>query len=124
MDIYDRALWPSPDENPLIQLFLSGDDWISNQDINAAISLERASQKRSLISQWQTLASQIGVSETRLVGTAMAVSTRGAHSQTGGVTREFSRKALILIATRAQAVNAAAFLDWLASRMVEEVRHG
>lgn len=110
--IYDRSRWPTPASNPLIQLFERGDDWFSNSEL--LIALGYSTRKKSLIAQWPTLAEQLGDTETSVAERGLATPNAARQPRGGGVERYFSRKALVLIAMRAQTINAASFCDWLA----------
>lgn len=119
-DIYDRALWPTPDENPLVQLFENSEDWVSNKELVAAFGL---AERRAMMSNQTAFVQCLAHEDT-------AVWTRdswrqgvGVSRSNGGTERVYSKKALILAAMRVNTVNAAAFRDWLANRMVE-VCHG
>ena len=113
MSIYDRSTWPAPRENPLIQLFEQDKEWYTNAEILEALGY--GDTKRSLISSWPTLAAQIGDDHTAITTRGLLLGGADRHPRSGGVERCFTRKALILIAMRAQTVNAAAFCDWLAA---------
>lgn len=122
MSIYDRSNWPRHDSNPLILMFDRGDDWYSSTEINACIDPIRATAKRSLISNWPTLGEQIGDTETVLRSRDWLTSSAQPQGRTGGLERYYSRKAVLLIAMRAQSVNAAAFRDWLAEMVIMDER--
>lgn len=122
MSIYDRSQWPAPASNPLILMFERGDEWYSSSEINACIDPARADAKRSLISNWPTLRLQIGEEDTVLRGRDWILKSAAPQGRTGGLERYYSRKAVILIAMRAQSVNAAAFRDWLAEGIVLDER--
>lgn len=111
MSIYDRSTWPDPRANPLVLLFERGDHWYSNTEILTALGYE---PRRSLISQWPTLAEQLGEGETAVRNRGLLVIDDKRQPRTGGLERYFSRKALIIIAMRAQSANAAAFCNYIA----------
>lgn len=120
MTIYDRSKWPAEDHNPLIILFESEADWFSNSEVLAALGY--GDTKRSLISQWPTLAEQLGEGETAIAERGLMVADNRRQPRGGGLERYYSRKAVALIAMRAQTVNAAAFCDWLAAETAADVR--
>lgn len=113
--IYDRSKWPNANNNPLIMLFEREGDWFSNTELLAALGYSSA--KKSLIAQWPTLAQQLGDGDTAIAERGLLLGDSRRQPRGGGVERYFSRKALVLIAMRAQTVNAAAFCDWLAEEM-------
>lgn len=112
MSIYDRAAWPHPSANPLIVLFERGDEWVSNSELLAALGY--VSHKKSLIAQWPSLAEQLGA-DTAVAERGLMIPDSSRQPRGGGVERYFNRKALVLIAMRAQTSTAAAFCDWLAA---------
>lgn len=112
MSIYDRSTWPDHTENPLILLFENNQEWYTNAEIMAALGY--TDQKRSLISQWPTLAEQIGEEHTGTISRGLMVPDADRQRRGGGTERYFTRKAFVLIAMRAQTVNAAAFCDYVA----------
>lgn len=120
MSIYDRAAWPKRSHNPLIQLFESGSEWFSNTELLRALGY--TSRKKSLISQWPTLAAQLGEDETCVAERGLMIPESRRQPRTGGLERYFSRKAIVLIAMRAQTINAAAFCDWIAEEAALDAR--
>lgn len=112
MSIYDRSKWPSHEANPLVLMLKRGDQWYSNTEILAGLGYGGAN--RSLVSQWPTLLDQIGKTETTVEQLGWMSPAPQAQPRGGGQERFYSRKALVIIAMRAQTVNAAAFRDWLA----------
>lgn len=121
MDIYDRALWPSPDSNPLVRLILSADQWFSNEELVKAIGL---SPKRALLSTGTAFGRQIADDDAAIVSRDYLVPGKKVTRANGGTMRVFNRRALILAAMRAETINAAAFRDWMASRLAGEANHG
>lgn len=123
-DIYDRSKWPSPEANPLVLLLQRGDEWYSNKDIAVALGL---TERRALLSE---VAPHFGRSlvdeDTALILHGLIVPTKGVRAANSGrgKTRLFSRRALVLAGMRTNTVNAAAFRDWLASRVAGEVANG
>lgn len=117
MDIYDRAGWPPPDENPILKLLQSGEDWIENVDVVVAIKGPDASPNQLPVGETVDAVGDLG-EETRLIERESVNGRRGLRI------RVYSKKGLVLIAMRARTLNAAAFRDWLADRMVEEIGHG
>ena len=120
-DIHDRANWPSPVSNPLIILFERDADWFSNTEIVAALGW-RKGRSRSIVGQWPTLLEQLDPNDTIVTSRYSSVSDGQKAPQAGGQERYFTKKALALIAMRAQTVNAAAWRDWLASDLELEAR--
>ena len=123
-DIYDRSAWPPPESNPLVQMFERGDDWYSNKELNTALQPGSERQRRSVVSNWPTLRNQLADEDSMVSDRHFSQSTVVPQGGTGGLSRYWSRKALIIIAMRAQTINAAAFRDWLAHRLAKEVGHG
>jgi hypothetical protein len=125
-DIYDRSKWPQPEANPLVVLLQRGDEWYSNKEINAALSLCRAGKKPGIpMADIKRVMRIIGESESIVSSPGQVFQTSQiAANRTGGVERFYSRKALVLLCLRANTANAAAFRDWLASRTAGEVVNG
>ena len=121
MDIYDRRFWPSPAANPLVNLFERDSDWYSNKEIVAALGLS-ATRPKALISQWPTLIDQIGEDNTALAERGLMLPTSERGRRAGGLERYYTKKALVLIAMRAQTTTAAAFRDCLAEDHELEAR--
>lgn len=117
MSAYDRSAWPDAERNPLVQLLRREDEWFSNAEILEALGY--GGTKRSLISQWPTLASQLGDDDTVVESRGVMFVDNKPQGRTGGLERKYSRKALVLIAMRAQTTNAAAFRDWVAARVAD-----
>ena len=115
MSIYDRSQWPAPEANPLVIMLNRGDEWFSNKELTAALGI---SGGRSILAQWPTLIDQIGEQET-LVESRYGFLPRGDRGNHGGLARYYSRKAVVLIAMRAQTPVAAAFRDWVGSRIAD-----
>lgn len=117
MNIYDRAGWPLPEQNPLVQLLLRPGSWVSNKELAEALGLVNTTRSKSVTGHWPNVLEELGPSETRIA--------KGNGAPLGRQTqRFFSKKALILTALRARTVNARGFCDWLASRVAQEVDHG
>jgi len=121
MSIYDRARWPSPETNPLVQMLLRGDEWISQGELVAALGL---TPHRALLSQGTIFAEQIREDDAAIVGRTFLTTGTDVSRGNGGAQRVFSLRALVLAAMRTNTINAAAFRDWLASRTAEGVTHG
>jgi len=120
-DIYDRTKWPSPESNPLVLLLQRGDEWYSNEELVRAFGL---SADRALLSRGTSLVKILRDNDAALVSRDELAHGKSIGRSHGGQQRVFNRRALILAAMRTNTVNAAAFRDWLASRMAEEVSHG
>lgn len=126
-DIYDRSKWPSPEANPLVQLVMRGDEWYSNKEVNAAFDVGRQGSKAgSPMSNFKQVIRVIGPSATLLDSRSRGLKRLdGSAAQHGGSARYYSRKALVLLAMRANTINAAAFRDWLAGGFADAiVEHG
>ena len=119
MSIYDRDAWPDPSANPLITILEREGEWISNAEL--LVALGYSSCKKSLIAQWPTLAEQLGA-DTIIAERGLAVPNAERQPRGGGRERYFSMKALVLIAMRAQTVNAVAFCDWIAAGAAIDAR--
>jgi len=114
MSINDRASWPSPAQNPLIALLKGDDEWIDNQTLAIALDPSNLHRRRSLVRHWPDLDDVLGPETAMRQGDLMVPwKQRGGR----GIRRVYSRKALVLIAMRAQTRNAAAFRDWLAGEI-------
>ena len=114
MNIYDRAGWPSPERNPLVQLLLRPEPWMSNGELATALGLVNTTRSKSVTGHWKSVTEELGKEETMFrVGDGVAASRQRV--------RCFSKKALVLTAMRARTINAAAFRDWLASRTAGEM---
>lgn len=115
-DIYDRAKWPPPEANPLVAMFQGGDDWIGNHELADALGLVNTTRgNKSVTGHYKDVLSYLGSDCSKLERQSFN-GNRGTQER-----RFFSRKAVVLIAMRARTVNAAAFREWLATRVVEEV---
>jgi prophage antirepressor-like protein len=114
MSIYDRKAWPSPENNPLVIMLERGEEWFSNAEIVAALG---SPPGKSILAQWPTLAEQIGEDHTGIVARGFITPTTERRASHGGQERVFSKKALVIIAMRAQTANAAAFRDCVAERL-------
>jgi len=125
-DIYDRSKWPTAEQNPLVQLLLRGDEWYTNRDINAAFDPARAEKPNGApmadLAQTMKIIGE-GHSAIRTAGGGYRVTKANAAAH-GGTERIYSREALVMLAMRANTVNAAAFRAWLASRVAGEVANG
>jgi len=119
MSIYDQSKWPNPEANPLVIMLERGDQWFSNTEINTALDPERRNKNRSVIANWPTLAEQLRDGDTMIEGRTFREPTNDRQGRTGGVSRYFSQRALILIIMRAQTINAAACRDWIATAMAD-----
>lgn len=119
-DIYDRGSWPPPEQNPLIRLFEREGEWVSNAELVAALGL---SSRRSLGASYggRSLLRRLGDGDTLIVERNWAFVAPYPMGNTGGQERIFSRKAMVLLSMNIQTVNAAAFRDWVATRIVGEV---
>lgn len=115
-DIYDRALWPSPESNPVIQLLTRDDDWFSNAELVEALGL---APRRALMSMGTIFSRQIDSLDSAIVDRNYLTPGVGVNRANGGTMRVFNRRALIIAAMRTETINAAAFRDWLASRAAE-----
>lgn len=115
-DIYDRALWPSPEANPLVQLLLSGEQWFSNEQLTRALGL---SPTRAMLSNQTGFARQIDRDDTAVESRDFLTPGIGVSRSNGGTMRLFNRRALVIAGMRTNTANAAAFRDWVATCMVE-----
>lgn len=126
-DIYDRSKWPPPEANPVVQMVMRGDDWYSNKEVNAAFDVGRKGSKAgSPMSNLKQVIRVIGEAETVIESRSFgAIQSSRAAFKDGGSARYYSRKALVLLAMRANTINAAAFRDWLAGGFADAiVEHG
>lgn len=121
MDIYDRAGWPPPEQNPLVQLLRSGEEWFSNEQVAVALGL---SAKRALVCNQTTLVRQLRDDDTAIESRSWLIPTKSISASHGGTLRLLSRRGVILAGMRTNTVNAAAFRDWLADQVAGEVGHG
>lgn len=119
MDIYDRSNWPSPDVNPLVLLLRRPDEWFTNMEIQAALAPENADgpKTKSPMGQWPRLRELLREGDTMMASRHFMWKSPTPEKRTGGLERLFSRRALVLIAFRAQTVNALAFRDWVADQI-------
>jgi|GEM_PF-1408568 len=127
IDIYDRSKWPPPEANPLVQLVMRGDEWYSNKEVNAALDAEREGSKAGLpMANLKQVIRVIGETETVIESRSFGViQSSKAAFKSGGSARYYSRKALVLLAMRANTINAAAFRDWLAGGFAHAIiEHG
>lgn len=126
-DIYDRSKWPPPEANPLVLLVLRGDQWFTNKEINAALDPGRADGKprgAPMANLKQTM-KVIGEGHSAIWTSRQAwMLTNAPAVNHGGVERVYTLEALILLAMRANTVNAAAFRAWLANKVAGEVLNG
>lgn len=74
--------------------------------------------------KWPRLREMVGEGETIVQARGVRYASPSPHLANQGGERLFSRKALVIICLRAQTPNAAAFRDWLASRIAGEVSNG
>lgn len=126
-DIYDRSEWPSPEANPLVQLVMRGDEWYSNKEINSALDVGREGSKAGApMANLKQVIRVIGETETVIESRSFgAIQSSRAAFKDGGTARYYSRKALVLLAMRANTINAAAFRDWLAGEFAAAIaQHG
>ncbi|HBJ85110.1 MAG TPA: hypothetical protein DDZ88_14815 [Verrucomicrobiales bacterium] len=121
MDIYDRSAWPPPEANPLVQLFLRGDEWYSNEEIVNALGL---APKRALLSNETVFGHMIDDADTALESRGRLYPGKSISRAHGGQRRMFNRRAFLLAAMRASTTRAAGFRFWLASLLMVEVPHG
>lgn len=121
MNIYDRANWPKDDENPLIALLSTDEEWFDGQRLVLCLGLTK---KRSMLAGNTVFARQLDDTDTAIEARGWITPTKRVSSAHGGQKRVFSRRAVILAAMRTNTVNAAAFRDWLATRMAEETARG
>lgn len=117
-NIYDQAKWPPPENNPLIQLLRSGEEWFSNEQVAIALGL---SPRRSLVCNQTTLVRQLREEDTAIESRSWLIPTKSISASHGGTVRLLSRRGVILAAIRVNTVNAAAFRDWLADQVAGEV---
>lgn len=120
-DIYDRSAWPPPEQNPLVQLLLSGEEWFSNEQVAVALGL---SAKRALVCNQTALVRQLREEDTAIESRSWLIKTKSISASHGGTLRLLSRRGVILAGMRTNTVNAAAFRDWLADQVAGEVDHG
>ncbi len=118
MDIYDRSIWPSPDRNPLVRMLESGDEWFTNEQIVLALGL---AQGRALMSKGTIFQKQIAEGDAAIVSRGWLTPGTKISRSNGGSLRVFNRRALVMAAMRTDTVNAAAFRDWMASRLTSEL---
>jgi len=112
-DIFDRSKWPPAEENPLVRLFNSGDDWFSNKALAEALQLVNTTRSKSVVGHYKNLLEEIGPENTKLERPSFQGHDMGREM------RLYSRKAFILIAMRSRTRNARAFCDWLAQRIAD-----
>lgn len=112
MDIYDRAGWPPPEQNPILGLLRRPDEWFPNSEVVDAFKDPGMVRNQMPVGPTTEALEMLG-SETRL-------------EQRGSKTwrRYYTKKAIVLMAMRARTRNARAFRDWLAERMAGEADHG
>lgn len=115
-DIYDRSSWPSPADNPLVQMLERDEAWYSNEEIVTALGLTKG---RALISNGTIFKRQLAQGDTAMVSRGWTIPTESINRSHGGQRRVFSRRALVLAAMRTDTRNAAAFRDWIATRVAE-----
>lgn len=118
MDIYDRAAWPKPESNPLVQLLLSGDEWFTNEQIVTALGLSR---NRALLSEGTIFKRQIDDGDAGTVSRGWLTPGKKVTRSNGGTMRVFNRRALVIAAMRTDTLHAAAFRDWMATKLAEEL---
>lgn len=109
----NRALWPSPQENPIVALVLGDREWISNREVADAIGLGNAKGNVSVQAHFPGLIEDL-TGDTRLMPTP------GEPWQKPRQFRAFNKRAIIHIAMRARTANSAAFRDWIAHRILED----
>lgn len=105
-----------------MQLLLRGDEWYSNQEIVQALGL--TSDRALLSNVAPTFRRALGESDAAIVSRGLVVPGLNVSAANTGGGRVFSRRALVLAAMRTNTVNAAAFRDWMASRVAGEVANG
>jgi len=107
MSVYERANWPHPDNNPLVQLWLRGDDWYSSVEIEGAFAASGVAKRNaSYLSLWPDLAQ----SGTATVEGGLLVASPVTRSGNRG--RHYSRQSLFLIIIRSRCAASAAFQVW------------
>ena len=120
MSVFDRTKWPPPEDNPIIQLLGSGRDWFSNTEIGTALGwINNTRASKQVAGHWPDLDATLGADDVRMY---RPPAEPGCHKPRE--VRQFSRKALVLIAMRARTANTAAFRDWLAERAAKDTRDG
>ena len=115
-DIYDRALWPTPDANPLVKLMRRGDVWFSNFEVVTALGL---SPSRALMATGTIFSRQIDTLDSAVMSRSYLTPGVGVNRSNGGSVRMFNRRAVVIAAMRTETINAAAFRDWMANLVVE-----
>ena len=115
MKCMDRAAWPKPEDNPLINLLCGSSEWISNRELADALGLVNKKGNVSVSAHFPSLIDDLA-DDTRMLPTAVA------SWQTPREYRAFNKRALIMVAMRARTPSAAAFRDWMADRMAKEAK--
>lgn len=116
MSIYDRTQWPEPQANQIIRLLESGREWFTNEEVVAALGL---SAGRALLSNGTSFAKTLRKDDAAIESRGWMTPTTSISRSNGGTVRLFSRRAVVLAGMRSETVAAAAFRDWLASRVAE-----